>query len=418
MNIKSILLGAAAAAAAASGAQAADLPAAPEPVDYVRVCDAYGSGFYNLPGTETCLRVQGRIRTEFRVFNFADDDDAGSGFQDRDEDSTHFRSRGYVRLDTRAQTEYGLLRTFASLWIQDQTSGTAPNLEFGFVQFGGLTAGKALSNFEFFTGYTFAIPQAWGGSDIFTINQFAYTQSFGNGVSATLAIEDGAQTRQQLAVANPNTFGPDYLDAYGGHRLPDVVANLRVDQGWGSAFLAGKLHQVWNDSSVSAPDDLGATGFQNGTSVALGGTDSELGWGIIGGVLINLPFIAPGDQLAFQVGYGEGATGSIVSGVPGATDGVIEADGDIELTEAFSIGGGFTHNWTPHWSTNFNANYTDIDAELDEFDIESTSVQGNLVWSPASGFLIGAELNYTYRDPGEGSNYDELTGAIRVQRTF
>ncbi|SOC18019.1 porin, partial [Stappia indica] len=43
MNIKSILLGASAAALAATGAQAADLPVAPEPVDYVRVCDAFGT---------------------------------------------------------------------------------------------------------------------------------------------------------------------------------------------------------------------------------------------------------------------------------------------------------------------------------------------------------------------------------------
>jgi len=29
-----------------------------EPVDYVRVCDAYGSGFFYIPGTETCLRAR------------------------------------------------------------------------------------------------------------------------------------------------------------------------------------------------------------------------------------------------------------------------------------------------------------------------------------------------------------------------
>lgn len=60
MNIKSILLGASAAALAATGAQAADLPVAPEPVDYVRVCDAFGTGFFYLPGTETCLKIGGR----------------------------------------------------------------------------------------------------------------------------------------------------------------------------------------------------------------------------------------------------------------------------------------------------------------------------------------------------------------------
>ncbi|MTH94812.1 porin, partial [Roseibium sp. RKSG952] len=50
MKLKSLMLGAAATAAAATGAQAADLPVAPEPIDYVRVCDAYGARFYYIPG--------------------------------------------------------------------------------------------------------------------------------------------------------------------------------------------------------------------------------------------------------------------------------------------------------------------------------------------------------------------------------
>lgn len=39
-------------------AQAADLPAkSATPVEYVRVCSTYGTGFFYVPGTETCLRV-------------------------------------------------------------------------------------------------------------------------------------------------------------------------------------------------------------------------------------------------------------------------------------------------------------------------------------------------------------------------
>ena len=46
MNMKSILFGTAAGVLAVTGAQAADLPVAPEPIDYVRVRDAVGAGFY------------------------------------------------------------------------------------------------------------------------------------------------------------------------------------------------------------------------------------------------------------------------------------------------------------------------------------------------------------------------------------
>ncbi|MCB1320276.1 MAG: porin, partial [Leptospiraceae bacterium] len=65
MKVKSFVLGSAAAILAVTGAQAADLPIA-EPVEYVRICDTYGTGFFYIPGTETCLRIGGRVRAELR----------------------------------------------------------------------------------------------------------------------------------------------------------------------------------------------------------------------------------------------------------------------------------------------------------------------------------------------------------------
>jgi hypothetical protein len=40
-------------------------PASAQPVEYVRVCDAYGTGWFYIPGTEQCLKVAtGEIRIE------------------------------------------------------------------------------------------------------------------------------------------------------------------------------------------------------------------------------------------------------------------------------------------------------------------------------------------------------------------
>ena len=48
-----------------AGARAADLPARQAaPIEYVRICDAYGAGFFYIPGTDTCLRVGGLALTE------------------------------------------------------------------------------------------------------------------------------------------------------------------------------------------------------------------------------------------------------------------------------------------------------------------------------------------------------------------
>ncbi|RWP68253.1 porin, partial [Mesorhizobium sp.] len=69
MNIKSLLLGSAAALVAVSGARAADavVVAEPEPAEYVRICDVYGAGYFYIPGTETCLRIGGYVRYDIGV---------------------------------------------------------------------------------------------------------------------------------------------------------------------------------------------------------------------------------------------------------------------------------------------------------------------------------------------------------------
>src|SRR5690606_20562044 len=80
MNIKSLLLGSAAALVAVSGARAADavVVAEPEPAEYVRVCDVYGAGFYYMPGTETCMKVSGHVRYQYN-FNGNATLDTGAG---------------------------------------------------------------------------------------------------------------------------------------------------------------------------------------------------------------------------------------------------------------------------------------------------------------------------------------------------
>ena len=63
--LKSSLLASAAGFAAVAGAQAADLPVKKAaPIEYVRVCSAYGAGFFYIPGTDTCIRLSGRARLD------------------------------------------------------------------------------------------------------------------------------------------------------------------------------------------------------------------------------------------------------------------------------------------------------------------------------------------------------------------
>lgn len=66
MKAKRAFLGSVSVLVAASGAHAADPVLAIEPVtaNYVEVCDAYGAGYFFIPGTETCLQIGGYARWE------------------------------------------------------------------------------------------------------------------------------------------------------------------------------------------------------------------------------------------------------------------------------------------------------------------------------------------------------------------
>jgi hypothetical protein len=140
MKIKSLLIGSAAALAGFSSANAADaiVAAEPEPMEYVRVCDAFGTGFFYIPGTETCLRVSAEVR--FAV-NF------GDAYTSNGED-WESRTRVRLRFDARNDTELGTLQSYIELQGGETSGfsgGTAVGLRQGYVSLGGFAAGRMLN---------------------------------------------------------------------------------------------------------------------------------------------------------------------------------------------------------------------------------------------------------------------------------
>ena len=112
MKLKALLLGSAAALIAVSGAHAADaVVAEPEPMDYVKVCDMYGAGFFYIPGTETCLKIGGYVRVEY---DYSDYDNGGTA-TNRGENNSGPQVSGRLTFDTRNETDYGTLQGFLRL---------------------------------------------------------------------------------------------------------------------------------------------------------------------------------------------------------------------------------------------------------------------------------------------------------------
>lgn len=381
-------------AGASAPAIAADLPVAPEPVDYVRICDAYGSRFYYIPGTETCLRVRGRLRTEFRVRNFGE---AENAWGERDSDGYQWRSRGYLYLDARTETSFGTLRGFIELYMQQTNDRAGFSIDNAYIQWGGLTAGLTNSNFDFFTGYAYNA-QIESYSDQ-SLNQIAYTYAFGNGFNATVAVEDRSDRQASIGL-NGSTLG------YGGTRMPDLIGVLGVSQGWGEAQVMGALHQVYPDAAFNG---------QTGRS------EDELGFAVGAGVEINFGGLAQGGSIALQGVYTDGAS---AYGSTGWNDLITDAvwDGNsTETTRTWNVFGGVSLDLTNTVELNVEGGYHNVDAATSAYDFTQWSVTSNLVWEPVPGFIMGPEIQYRDLDFDAASGLEDtqqIYGAFRMQRSF
>ena len=292
-TIKSLALGTAAGFVALSGAQAADLPVKAKAVEYVKICSLYGAGFYYIPGTDTCIRIGGAIRIG-TTFNgnpwdvpFFQGGAGGANSYNRNYFGA--RERAYLNIDTRTQTEYGVVRTYASLLFdfsqgRENIAGGFVENDFLFIQFAGFTFGKAVSQFD--PQWALAKPiigtttgALSGSHDDTGIPQLSYTAEFGAGVSATISLED-AQPYRSAGVVNTSLGGTSALlgpfggatigygttantfqgNAQGGDHVPDIVGNLRLDQAWGTLHFGAAAHEVHGtyytptDSSSGHPD--------------------------------------------------------------------------------------------------------------------------------------------------------------------
>ncbi len=458
--MKSLLLGSAAGVVAMSGAQAADLPVKAKAVEYVKVCSAYGAGFYYIPGTDICLRVGGYVRADYYIHGpgttgqtwFSGDtaipvNDADNAFG--------YRGRGAMILDARTNTAYGTLRSYIVTHISLNTGGASTpgtngsaGLDAAFIQFAGFTFGYAPSLWKFAGAY--GLNAVVGSGDLVGIDQLAYTAELGNGVSASIGIEDANSRRGKLAtsatfsavgaggnVAQAGTSGSNYAGQY----FPDVVANIRVNQAWGQAGLFAAAHHV--EGAISSSNPVGA---------------EKWGYAVGAGIEVKLDSIAPKDRAQIFFAYTKGATGYLAAGPvqnagawgvvsnsligPEAiwADGVVSPTGQLSLSKAYGGVAQFQHYWTPMLRTNIGVGYVNYNANNTVYASSGAAVpdfkmwQGTLatVWSPVANLDLGVEVVYVDIDTRNGvlggaagtatnrgaASDSGWAGTLRAQRNF
>ena len=221
MNIKGLLVSSAAAVVAVSGAHAADaiIIAEPEPMEYVRICDTYGTGYFYIPGTETCLKIGGYLRYQMEY---------------QKERGADYRfgklARFAPQFTAKNATEWGTLTSFAQVnfdWASNgewfaSGPGQNTNLEHVYISLdNGTTSflvGRTDTPFYEFLGY-------WAGP---TLHEGTY--SGGNRAQVRLSYDAGNGLGFVVAaVENNNTSQFD----------PGIEAGVKFDQNWG--WIAGAV---------------------------------------------------------------------------------------------------------------------------------------------------------------------------------
>jgi Porin subfamily len=408
--VKSLLLGSAAGLVAVTAGQAADLPVKAKPVEYVKICSLYGAGFYYMPGTDMCIKVGGYARaeiTEYSGGNMTQGPLQGDTNQ-RSTSNLTMRARAYITADAREQTSYGTARGYVAVGVATTDIGNTvlPSIlgfNRAFVQWAGITAGITQSFYDFYSaaamGYRAYNPSSDTGDSGWWV--WAYTAQLGNGLSATLSAEQrrgtqicglsgnvsGGSIFTGGASAGPCMFNADLLPApgsgsatansslagYGGDIVPDIVANVRLDQSWGSAQIMGVAHLD------NAP--------YYGTTAGTGGPSQQWGFVVGAGLRLNFPMIAQGDYFQSQFNYTQGALRYLDQGggaptlsnatggtgsyglmsdcVYGATTaglvGTIPTGASgCNLTTGWGVNAGYEHYWTPQFHESFIGSYMTV----------------------------------------------------------
>lgn len=317
------------------GAFAADLPSRKGvPAEGLRVCNVAGMAGFLIPGTDTCLKVGGYVSSEVLAGSLSpqyglyftgipgESPVTSETLSPRSRrDSSGFAVWGQLDFDLRQPTSYGLLRAYAEILSSNASGFDSPGsqtlLNLGYVQFAGLTAGKIGSFFAYLGGgstwYDFYSPDRVNGNQP---NVLAYTANFNAGMSATISLEEPAGANVN------NGINGGFNNSYYGERYPDVVAALKVQQGWGSAQLAGVAH---NTSAIGVSGD----------------TINHWGGAVLAGATVNLPALGAGDRIGGQVVASSAALGysGIVNTVQSPYDQGFNFNGNgtiFQLTDALN----------------------------------------------------------------------------------
>ncbi|WP_455480509.1 porin [Bartonella sp. B12(2025)] len=247
MNTKILFLSSLSSAAvflAIPEAQATSTSIAEEkPAGYIRVCDAYGKGYFYIPGTETCMRLSGNVRADLLG---GDNIDATTDAELANKRKTYgASSRLSLVFQTASETELGTLRSYARIYSSWGNGADKASARLGaaYIELGGFRVGLDDTIFNSWTGdYGNVInDDSIAPAGITRTNFISYTFSGDTGFSAIIGAELGnadKPTGDAYYYIDPdNTIVAVPDDKFPSKKIknytPNFVFGIKFMQKWG-----------------------------------------------------------------------------------------------------------------------------------------------------------------------------------------
>ncbi len=400
MNIKSLVLSTTAAFLAISGVHAAStVIAEPEPVEYIRVCDAYGKGYFYIPGTETCMRLSGNVRADFIG---GDNIDATTETELNNKRKTYgASSRLTLVFQAASETEMGTLRSYARIYSNwgDGVDNAGAKLAAAYIELGGFRVGLDDTIFNSWTG---------GYGDVLNddsiapagttrTNFISYTFSGDSGFSAIIGAELGN---------NSDT-------------LPGIIRGYYIDKD-------GQLVSITEDT-------LPSKAIKNYTPNVVLGIKFMQKWGGFSAVAAYDTYYKKwAGKVRADFNINDRFNLWIMAGYKNGLDYYTVKENSDELSRNSTT---IYANWGGEWAGWAGATYkltpkTNLNAQISYSAVKTFATSVNIAYTLVPGFVITPELTYvSWNDDRvvKGENNDEkhlfnkksaFQGMIRLQRSF
>ncbi|WP_375674411.1 porin [Bartonella sp. CL100XZDX] len=398
MNIKSLFLSSTAAFLAISGAHAAStVIAEPEPVEYIRVCDAYGKGYFYIPGTETCMRLSGNVRTDFIGGNNID---ATTETELRNKRKTYgAASRLTLVFQAASETEMGTLRSYARIYSNwgDGRDNAAAKLAAAYIELGGFRVGLDDTIFNSWTGdYGDVLnDDSIAPAGTTRTNFISYTFNGDSGFSAIIGAELGNNADSLPGITGYYIDKDDKLVSITEGTLPSkAIKNYTPN-----VILGIKFMQKWGGFSAVAAYDAYYKKWAGKVRADFNVNDRFNLW--------------------VMAGYKNGLDYYTVNG-------------NDELSRQSTT---IYANWGGKWAAWAGATYkltpkANLNAQVSYSAVKTFATSVNITYTLVPGFVITPELTYVSWNDDRvvtDKNNDEkhlfnkksaFQGMIRLQRSF